>query len=198
MFYAIPVLLCISMHSSCSLRHRSPENLVQFVENPENRLRKAVTVVPCVFTFQYKPAAYILGVEQHPGGVAEKSRRQALDSMVWFNVTIQISGYNGSPLQYAAGNMAEYQARLNYYLNDAGRDFSLICGNDSLPASAYWFEDHQGLAPVATMIAGFRLRQAATIQYDLQIAYYDRVFRSGIIKTRIKVKDILNIPGAHQ
>lgn len=188
------MFLCIVSQNACSLHHRNGGDVIQFVENPENGLRKMVTVSPCVFTFQYKPAAYILSMEHHRDQAMVKSRLPDFDSMVWFNVTIQISGYNETPLKYLAQSVAEYQDRLNYYLNDARRDFDLICGAESLPASSYWFEDNQGLTPMVTMVVGFKFQKSATVQNDLQIAYYDRVFRSGIIKTRIEFKDIQDIP----
>jgi len=197
-FYAGSALLCIFTVSACSWHRGGPESLIQYVENPVHGLQKAVAVGPCVFTFQYKPAAYIISMEHHLDGTSEKDRLRALDSMVWFNVAVRVSGYNGSPLKYDAQSMAVYQARLNYYLNDARRDFYLTCGPDSLAASSYWFEDNQGLTPMATMVVGFRLRHAATVQHDLTVAYYDRVFRSGIIKTMIKVKDINALPKGHQ
>lgn len=194
-FYTGLALLLLFADLSCRGHRGGPEGLTQFVENPEHGLRKTVTVGPCAFTFQYKPAAYMLSLEHHRHRAAEKGRLRQLDSMAWFNVFVQISGYSQSPLKYAAKDMDEYRARLNYYLNDAGHDFSLVCGRDTLPVAAYWFEDNQGLTPTATMIVGFRLRNARTVKHDLKIAYYDRVFRCGIIRTIIQVKDINALPG---
>lgn len=190
LFGVVLSLLLIFLFASCNFHKEASSDIIQYVENPENGLRKSVSIGVCSFQFQYKPNAYILKQEHDENSTMKTERLHQLDSMVWFNVTIQINGYNDSPLKYAAMNYEEYTARLNYYINNSKSDYYLVTGKDTLYATAYWFEDNKGLTPNLTMIVGFKLRHASRAKHNLIIAYYDRVFRSGIIKTVFNIKDI--------
>jgi hypothetical protein len=145
-----------------------------------------------IYTIQYKPAGFILEKE-HLDTAAARERANQLKGMVWFNISFSVDGYGQSPLRYKVASVEEYTERQNYYLNQAPRDIYLLYGNDSLLVDSYWFENNQNLAPFETMVVGFKLPPPDSIpERDLKIAFYDRVFKNGIIKTIIRKEDINN------
>lgn len=183
------ILCSLPFLVSCSFQ-RKEENIVKYSESEKSGLHKVVTIGECVFSFQYKPAAYILEAEHLQTPEEIQKRKQQLDSMVWFNISISIKEQNQSPLRYKINGLPEYEARLNYYLNEAAGDLLLTTGSDTLFPVAYWFENNHNLTPKETMVVGFRLPFDNYPAHDLHLSYYDRVFKSGIIKVLINKKDI--------
>jgi hypothetical protein len=169
---------------------REHQDNVKYAEDPDNGLKKEVTVGEMIYTIQYKPAGFILEKE-HLDSAATRERANQLKGMLWFNISFSINGYGQSPLRYKISSIDEYTERQNYYLNQAPADIYLLYGNDSLLVESYWFENNQNLAPFETMVVGFRLPSSDSIpKYDLKLSFYDRVFKNGIIKSVIKKEDI--------
>lgn len=165
---------------------------VKYAEDPENGLKKEVTVGEMVYTFQYKPAGFILAKE-HLDSASASERATQLKGMLWFNISFSVKGFGQSPLRYKISGIDEYTERQSYYLNQAPGDIYLLYGTDSLFVESYWFENNQNLAPFETIIVGFKLPARDTIpQHDLKISFYDRVFKNGIIKAVIRKEDINN------
>ena len=89
----------------------------------------------------------------------------------------------------------EYNSRLSYYLNRAQQDLKLVYGSDTLAPASYLFETNYNLTPQETMVAGFVLPQNdKEIRQPVQLAYYDRMFRNGIIKASWTPEQIKSIP----
>jgi hypothetical protein len=171
---------------------RQHQNDAHYAEDPGNGLKKEVAVGEMVYTIQYKPAGFIVEKE-HLDSAAAAERLRQLSGMVWFNISFSIKGFGQSPLRYKITGIDEYTQRQNYYLNQAPADIYLLYGNDSLLIDSYWFENNQNLAPFETMIVGFKLPAPDTIPVqDLRLAFFDRVFKNGIIKCVIKKEDINN------
>lgn len=184
-------LLCSCLLLVSCVREKDP---VKYAENEANGLRKKVTVGNISYTIQYKPPAYI-AVKEHLDKKQGQERIQQLKGMAWFNISFSIKDYGQSPLRYGISTIEEYTARQDYYLNQAAKDIYLLYGKDTLYVNSYWFENNQNLTPYETMIIGFKLPgKDASPQRDMQLSFYDRVFRNGIIKTRISQDDLDNIP----
>lgn len=186
----ISTLLLAILFAGCS----GEKDPVRYLENEENGLRKTVSLGDVIYTIQYKSPAYIARME-HLNKEEEMARIRQLKGMAWFNISFRIENYNQSPLRYKISGLEEYSARQNYYLNEAPKDIYLLYGNDTLYPNSYWFENNQNLALHETIIVGFKL-PGTTVKPDenLQLAFYDRVFRNGIIKTIIKKEDLEDIP----
>jgi hypothetical protein len=186
--------LCLAIAvygSSCS----GKQDVIRYTEDPDNGLNKVVTVGAISYGMQYKPAAYILKMEQLDPARKEEyeHRKQQLEGMAWFNISIRVKDFEQSPLRYQVSGLEEYNARQNYYLNEAPKDIYMLYGKDTLHVTGYWFENNQNLAAHETLIVGFQLPgKTVQPQEDMQLAFYDRVFRNGIIKTIFKKEDILD------
>jgi len=160
-------------------------NILEYAVSPESGMRKEVEIDRHVYKFQYKPAAYMLKSEGLSGQELAEREKQ-LDSMVWFNISLSIKDFPSSPLRYGIKGIEEYNERLDYYLNRAAGDISLVYGKDTLRAYSYWFENNQNLSPEETIVVGFKLKDAKVPVKDLHLAFYDRVFQNGIVKTVIR------------
>jgi hypothetical protein len=146
------------------------------------QLTKEVSVGNMSYKVQHKPIAVMVANE----GLTEEATKHRLNSLkgtVWFSISLSVKDFSQSPLRYNISGLDEYNERLNYYLRQAPKDVYLLYGKDTLTVDSYWFENNQNLVPFETMLLGFKLPNLDTIpQFDLQLSYYDAVFKNGIIK----------------
>jgi hypothetical protein len=169
---------------------RSNQDPVKYAEDKSSGLKKEITIGEVHYSVQYKPASYIVEKE-HLDTAASRERMNQLKGVLWFNVSFSINGFDQSPLRYKVSGIDEYNARQNYYLNQAPRDMYLLYCNYTLYVEGYWFENNQNLSPFETMVIGFKLPKNDSVpRYDLRFSFYDRVFKNGIIKSIISKDDI--------
>lgn len=188
------LMVAVTCAWSCHSPSAGKGAIISYVEDPGNGLCNKVRAGNCIYTIQYRPSAYILELE-HPGSDSlAAARAKQLDSMAWFTISFRVAGFEQSPLRYQVTGLEEYQARQNYYLNEAPGDIYLLYGSDTLYLNSYWFENNQNLTPSETMILGFRLEKDARPVRDMHLVFYDRVFRNGIIKTIIRKEALEQLP----
>lgn len=182
---AICLTLLSCFHSSLD------KNTSAGVISSKDGLQKDIIIDSFFVSFQLNPTANLLKREGLTEEKELKARTVQLDSMFWFNVSISIKGFNQSPLRYQISSLEQYESRLNYYLNEAANDFSLVVGNsDTLLPSVYWFENNQNLLSRETMIIGYQRPKDFVALQDLHLSYFDRIFGNGIIKATIESRDL--------
>lgn len=191
--------LVLLTFGSCQKKNVAPAEYMRYMENEKNGLRKAVTVGDWKYTVQYTPGEYQIVHERGsnneaganvPRAMAAKSRT------VLFNVRINHARYaSNAPLRLISRNMDDYARYESYYLNEAQKDFRLICGSDTLAPSVYQFETSYNLAPHDVMIVGFNADKLQTsTQNDLELTYHDHVLRNGIVRFVFSNKHLQAIP----
>lgn len=191
---AINALLAVCLLAGCG-NGDALKDPVAYAENMDHGLRKQVNRGALQYVLQYKTPAYILDMERAGGLEPDSGRLAALKGMIWFNVSFSVPGFPQSPLRYQVSDVGMYNDRLNYYLNEAGRDMRLLYGKDTLYPASYWFEHGQNLAAHETIVVGFRLPDGEEEpERDIQFSFYDRVFKNGIIKMQIRATDLEHIP----
>jgi hypothetical protein len=167
-------------------------NIIEYAEQEKNGLRKTISLGTVTYTLQYKPAAYILATE----GIEAKDQRFAirngqLKGMAWFNFSIAIPGFEQSPLRYGIADLASYQSRQDYFLNQAAADAYLLYGSDTLYPTTYWFENGLNLIPHETMVFGFALPEGQDqAKEEMVFSFHDRCFKNGIVKASINKSDL--------
>lgn len=179
--------------------NEAQKDVVAYAQHTENGLRKDVVLGNVVYTFQYKPQAYMLKMEHLDISRTEEygERVKQLQGMAWFNISFTIKGFEQSPLRYQVSGLEEYNTRQDYFLNTASKDIYMLYGKDTLYVNSYWFENNQNLAAHETMIVGFKLPGTDTKpERDMQVSYYDRIFKNGIIKIIIKEEDVATAPAS--
>lgn len=173
----------------------APKDYIHYVEDEDNGLVKTVTIGSINYIFQYKPVVYMVAQESGNSTNEQiKKRLSELSGTVWFNIKLENNTGNGSLLRSGVQSTAEYQARYDYFLNQASRDIKLVYKGQELKPSSYSFENNYNLTPVETIVVGFVLPDSAELNAELQISFFDRVFKNGIIKTVFSKSSIVNIP----
>lgn len=139
------------------------------------------------YVIKYRPASLITLHEEEPDSARVK-REEALNKMYRFNIDILVEGSGQSPLRYGISGLEEYNARLDYFLNQASKDIWLIDGNDTLRPAAYWFENNHNLTSHETIVLNFDNTHIKS--KEIQLAFNDRLFRNGIIKASFRKNDL--------
>ncbi len=186
-------LILFLVMSSCK-KQLDTASYMSYIQNPENGLRKKVALGQMTYTFQYKPSAYI-GIQEQLGGKVFDERLKGLKGTVWFNISFVAGDGSSSPLRFKA-TAEEYEARYNYFLTMASKDIKVLYGEkDTLQQLAYLFENNYNLTPHETMVIGYRLPEGVdSPEKEIQISYYDQVFKNGIVKVKYSASTLKNIP----
>lgn len=190
------IFLCM-MLSLTGCRHKLHSGeYIAYVEDTAKGLRHIVRAGSCEFVFQYRPSNYMLLMENklNFGDQALKKRKENLDKSIWFSITLKIKDKNVSPLRYNLASKQEYEDRINYYLNMAVKDIALIHdGKDTLRPAGYVFENNYNLIPQETILVGFDKPSAGKLK-NLQLVFYDAIFKNGIVKAKYTDEDLNKIP----
>lgn len=171
--------------------------LISYYENPDNGFVFEIESGKLVYKFQSKLPEYIASKEALTGGgfspdkINERIRQ--LDSSIWFNLKIQTKVSNINPLKLDIDSYTAYQARLNYFLYEAEKNFKLEYKGVSLEPLAYYFENSYGAMPYETLIVGFRLSDNL-YNSDIVLNYNDDVFNTGQLKVEIGKEKLINKP----
>jgi hypothetical protein len=191
------LLIVLILTAGCRQK-LAPAAYMQYVQDVKNGMRKTVKVAGWEYSVQYRPADLIMLIESK--GVYNSSyavkRMAQLKGTAWFNISFRLADGKVSPLRYDLSSRQEYDERLNYFLNEAGRCIKLVCcGKDTLRPMSYLFENNYNLTPQETMIVGFQLPSGTSAaEDDMQLCYEDHVFRNGTIKALFRKEDLQNIP----
>lgn len=192
----IMILLVLSGVQSCK-KDLNSADYVRYITNTANGLRKTTEVGGLKFTLQYRPYDYILLMENlgHPNPQEMDKRKKDLAGTAWFSIILSRVDQKETPLRYGVASLDEYNARLDYYLNEAKKDVWLKYGEITIRPTSYLFENNYNLTPDLTMIVGFMLPAGERApDKAMQLSYNDPVFRSGIVKASFPVTSIKDIP----
>jgi len=172
---------------SCK-KEMHPGEYVKFIKDPNNGSCKKQQTGDWDYTFQYMTPAYLNLLDQKDTG--QDSTRKG-----YVSISIEFHKRNAaqSPLRQDLSSYEEYQGRVSYYMEDAARDISILYGGQPLSVANYHFETNYNLTPTETMLFNFKLPEDDVPQKDIEISFYDRVFRNGIVKALFKGKDLKDI-----
>ncbi|MGN6569630.1 MAG: hypothetical protein ACTHJ0_16845 [Flavipsychrobacter sp.] len=193
LFIAAVVLLSFI---SCGKQTLNTADYVRYIQDDKNHLKKAVKVQDMEFDIQYKPYDYIVLLESHNNAAYDKTKRlKQLAGTAWFNISFHKTSTEMSALKDGAMSLDDYDQRLNYFLNYAAKDITLVYGGDTLKPISYLFENNYNVGPVETMVVGFIFpdKDPRPLK-DMQISYYDRLFHNGIIKASFSAETLKDIP----
>lgn len=190
------LILAVLSSYSCRRNMKAPEYWA-YINNKENGLKKIVKIDGWEFCLQYRPYDYVMLMENKGKlqGYNLEKRRAELYGTATFNISIKRLDNVITPLRYGITSIEEYNARLNYYLNEASKDIRLIYGVDTLAPASYVFENNYNLTPQETIVVGFYLPEGEQYpQKDMRLSFVDRVFKNGIINAGYSGSILKNIP----
>ncbi|MBL7711887.1 MAG: hypothetical protein JNL13_05470 [Chitinophagaceae bacterium] len=172
-------LVVFLLLASCNTQLDDRE-FAAYVKDSGKGLRKTITVDQIVYDVQYMPARMILVQEQLQAD--EKKKRAAqLKGTLWFTISLKCLHSSVNPLKYQVSGIEEYNERLDYFLNHAGKNIRLDYGTKVLQPISYHFENNYGLTANETIMVGFEMPEEEQ-DADATLVFEDKVFKNGIIK----------------
>lgn len=193
------VVVSCAIVSACKERKPSLNQgaLISYYENPANGFVVEIESGKLVYKFQSKLPEYVASQEALTSGSIGpneiRDRIRQLDSSIWFNLKIQTKASNINPLKLDIDSYTAYQARLNYFLYEAEKNFRIDYKGITIAPIAYYFENSYGAMPYETLIVGFKLSDNF-YNSDIVLKYNDEVFNTGQLKIEINKEKLINKP----
>lgn len=173
-----------------------PRAYVKWFQDEENGLNKIRTIDDIKFSLQYKPAEYVICMEEQQDNLSSdliKQKKEFLTGMEYFDLTIALAEGNGDILKHNLMSTDKYDERVKYFAFDMQHNIMLIAENDTIPCGLYHFERTYNLAPYSKFLLGFEIENLTNIN-EWTIVFTDNIFNKGEIKFIYTNEEINNIP----
>lgn len=176
----IATVLLLLLMEACTPKSLKPKDYISYLEDEENGLTRKNEINHWQYTLQYEPRDLILLRENKVGDL---SRTKELDGTLHFKFQFRYLDAGVHPLKINIKSMEEYNQRLNYFLNQAQKDFTIEYQNTELHPIGYLFETQFGLVPYETINLIFALPDGEkSLTHPFEFKYVDHCFGNGIIK----------------
>jgi hypothetical protein len=180
---------------SCTPKELAPNDLIQYVENPDNGFIKEKILGELAFRVRYKPLSYIISKNNAKEIITDsiyKASEEKLKGLQYVNLTIYpTEGKQFDVLKYGTGSQQEDQQKIYYYSYTFQEDIYIEQGDKKLPCKLFHFVRDHGLSPELNFALGF---DAMDVEGDIKIVINDYVFGNGELNFIIKEKDIKRLP----
>lgn len=184
---------CLITLVSCQHSY-SPKEIVGYVNNPENGMKRTYETDDISFELLYKPSLYIAILEEKEKSTEESvnNRVKELEGLQYYNLKI-INKSGSDLLKYKLKEEKEYYNRLNYLSTFLKNDIRLIQGEDTLKPVLYQFERNYGLAPFCTSVFAFK-ETDLNLKKDKELIIKDQVFSNQEIHFILKNESLKELP----
>lgn len=182
--------------SNCAKEEMQPAELVQWVQAPENGLRKTKTLNGVQFTIQYQPLDFTVANEIKQQAIREDQylrRKAALGDLQRFHLTLDVAEGSTDIMHFGAGNERAYQDRLHYFSFGLRHDIQLECDGTRYPCKLFHFERSYDIGTHRNFVLGFAVPNTSDSK-DLTIVVDCKPFATGPLKFKIRKEDIQRIP----
>ncbi|MGZ4041849.1 MAG: hypothetical protein ACXVO9_01520 [Bacteroidia bacterium] len=172
-----------------------PAEFVKWCRDEENGLLKSKEIGDITFSLQFKPAEYVICMEQKTNMLSSKVLSEGLnelDGMDYYDFKIEITSGEGELLKHNSSSVAGYNERVNYFAFEMQKDLKLINGTDTLDCKLFHFERAYDVAPYTVFLMAFpKIRNE---NKEVVFLYEDKVFKKGIIKFTYSKEELTQIP----
>lgn len=182
--------------SNCSPSSLDAISYIHWVENEENELQVSKEIDGFSFTLQYKPAPYIVLMENNgifPGTTEYQQRLSELGDMQYYTLRIR-SDKDHDLLKAGTRSENEYYSRLEYFTSVMQDDLQLIDGDDTMACVLYHYERNYNLSPQTSFVLGFSNNSERDPDDERILILNDQALGIGTIKLSISEDNIQNIP----
>lgn len=188
------ISLILFFLASCS-QHipLEPKDWVTFIEDEANGFKRTIITKDFTYIIQYKPAELIALKESIKDRKHLLKRIEELENSVWFNISIKTNSSQVNPLKNNVTGMSMYNERLNFYLYNAEKYFSLRYNGIEVKKIGYFFENNFGLTPMDVMIIGFEIPETKPSK-DIVLEFDDVYNGNRLVKVKITENDLLKLP----
>lgn len=191
------VLLALLVFTGCK-SDMLPADLVQWVRNSENGLRKTKEVGDLKVEVLYKPYAYQLANNFRSNDINADQyfeKLKKLEGLQYFDMKLSVKGDKATDItRYRVANETELQERLYYLSFPMKDDITLVEGTDTLSCALFHFERSYDLADHRTFVLAFESNNNEKVPEDKTFIFDSPYFGTGPLKFRFQKKDIERIP----
>ncbi len=173
-----------------------PADLVKYVVNPDNGLRKQKSIGDVNVDLQYKPVGYMIANEFRKNNIDAsqyKNRASELSGLQYYNLKLSINQPGVDVTSYNVFDEVAQQERLYYLSFGMQHDMHLIQGQDTLRPVLYHFERSYNLSKERTFVVAFE-EQDFKHQEDKTFILDIPEFQTGPIKIKIRKDDLQKTP----
>lgn len=196
MHYFGILLLLVILTTGCKKGALSPEEYMNWLNNPENGLVVTQQSNSFKYSLRYRPYTELGLIEIH-----EYPTKARLDSIVphlggleYYLLKIEGAERQPDVLKTNLSGEADYYDRLNYLTFNFQSDIAIVVNQDTSMCTLYHMERDYGVSPYLKILLAFPIEDTGFV-YDRQILIYPRIESSPeIMKFSVKKDDILNIP----
>lgn len=177
---AEPVAVMRTLPKQAPERFETPEKLIAFVDNKENGFIRIKTIKEITYSSVLKPTDYLLAQQIiKEGNTALK--KEDFEDLQYFDLRINVDGFNQEFIKYNLDSNGEYQERVNYCAFGMQEDIKLIDGKDTLNCVLYHYERSFDVVPYGHFTLGFEAKKSKTISTKT-LLFNDRLFNNGLIQ----------------
>lgn len=185
----IVFVACFCLLTSCNKSY-SPSEYIKWAQQESNGLRVIKDMFPYKFILQYKSPNYIKAMSLINAIESESPS----DQTIQFNLTIKSLDNQSHPL-YTNGTNEDFHEKVKHFNDNGGEDFFLIAGVDTFLCNFCHMEYNYGVAPLSTIVLAFDVPDKVSRYYeqDWFLVYDDKVFDTGLIRMKIRKKDLMKL-----
>lgn len=169
-----------------------------YVIEPSNGLVKTKQINEFKYQIKYKPVDYVIASEvSEKDAITKKEyleKLNELDGLQYFDIRVEVDGFNGELIKYNLSSEIEYERRVEYLAFKMQNDIKLIDGLDTSDCVLYHMERAYDVVPYTTILLGFKKSKINNGLTDKTIVFRDHLFKNGIIKFTFIPADIQRVP----
>lgn len=184
--HVVMAFVCLLCMISCN-NELSPSSYINWMENPDNGLRKIKTIGVIEYTVQYRTPEYMM-LKNNSNCFSDSSRKNGVH---YFSLILNPTDKKSQLLHVNLTNEHEYYERMQYYNFYFKNDIYLLVNGKQFPCEFYFFESTGKITPGLTFSLGFDINNEVG---DLQMVVNNRPFGSGGLNFLFKRKALNNIP----
>jgi hypothetical protein len=176
----------------------APNELVGWVAQKENSiLCKTKKISEFNYSVKYLPIDYLISNELKKENISKTeydSLKVDYEGMEYFELRIQIDGFNDETAKYQLDDMGLYQQRIVYMSFAMQDNLKLLTDKGmEVPCELFHFERTYAVAPYATFLMGFAKDKIGAAN-DYTVVFEDNLFNKGLLKFNWEITQLQNVP----
>lgn len=177
----------------------SKDEYIAWIRDTDNGLHQTEKIDDLTFSVFYKPLDYVVLQELASARTSIDSFQtftEQYEGLQYFTLSIK-SDRSQDILKHNIRNDQDYYNRIDYFSFRMQSDIQLIEGNDTLACRIFHYERTYQVAPYTNFVLAFedtRYAGSFPARHDKTLVLHDQAFGKGIVKVKLKAKDINKIP----
>jgi hypothetical protein len=191
------VLLAGLAFTGCGKKELVPLDYVAWVEDSSNGLRETKVFGEIEVTAQYKPAEYVVAIEQRQTELDTKvllKRKEDMKGLRHYMIRFSTVDKSKDFMKYDIASEEEYYAKQNYLSFGFQQDIALVEDGDTLPCVLFSCVRNYGISPNVDFAVAFESKRNTEEPAGQVLIINDQVVGVGTMKFSISKETIKSIP----